>query len=155
MRFCRGILGFVFALLSLGVSWWLEPEAVEPLLRAGVAFNLGAADHPRPTWIPAALLLLAPFALRYGLPLALKGALLLPYAAAALTRGVARPGATFDPARDLPGDSIAPGSPEDVAVNRAIAAALAARGVSAEARPAGSPGPIRAPSPVDQRDAAA
>lgn len=71
---------------------------VGALLRGRIAFNAGAADHP--IVIPVALVLLLPFALHFGLPLLFKAALLLPYAAVALSRGAERR-ATFDPARDL------------------------------------------------------
>ena len=147
MRLSSGIFGLLFALLALGLSWWFDPEAVGALLRGKIAFSAGAADRPNPIVVPVALVLLLPFALRFGLPLALKAALLLPYAAAALSRGAARR-ATFDPARDLPADSIAPGSEEDIAVNRAIAAALAAHGMSGEVEAVGPSGPVRAPAPA-------
>ena len=154
LRLPRGLVGLLFALLGLGVSWWLDPETVGAMLHGKIAVNAGAADHPNPILIPMALIVALPFALRFGLPLLLKGALLLPYAAVALSRGAARRG-TFDPARDLPADSIAPGSREDVAVNRAIAAALAAHGMSGEVKAVGSSGPVPASSPVGERNAAA
>ena len=76
--------------------------------------------------MPTAAIFIAPLALRFGLPLILKAALLLPFAATALAHQAGRR-ATFDPARDLPSDSFTPGSQEEAAVDRAIAAALAAR----------------------------
>ena len=112
--------------------------------------------------VPAALLLFAPFALRFGLPLIFKAALLLPFAATAATHLSGRRGATFDPARDLPSEPFAPGSPEETAIDKAIAAALAARNAASPGRPAfakatstsGAVASVPA-SPVGRRDAAA
>jgi hypothetical protein len=149
-------------LLALGVFWRLQPEAFNQLLGGGIVVNLGSADHPRELYVPMALILVAPLALRFGLPLILKAALLLPFAATALTRQAARRGATFDPARDLPADSFTPGSQEEAAVDKAIAAALAARNAPAAEPPAfatverafgaAAPAPIR---PFGRHDAAA
>jgi hypothetical protein len=135
MRSSRGGLAFVLALLALGAYWWFSPETFEPLLKTGLIYNAGTAEQPRPLFVPAALLLIVPFILRFGLPLIFKAALFLPYVAAALSLGAGRSRATFDPARDLPGDGLPHGSPEDVAVDRAIAAALAARSGRAATRP--------------------
>ncbi len=128
-------------LLAFAALWWLQPEAVAPLLQTGFPVNLGSADQPHELFVPTAAIFIAPLALRFGLPLILKAALLLPFAATALTHQAGRK-ATFDPTRDLPGDSITPGSPEEAAVDKAIAAALAAR----------KPAPIR---PFGRHDAAA
>ena len=125
---------YLLALLALGVFWLLRPEAFTPFLRGGIAFNLGTTDQPRMLIAPMALLLIAPFALRFGAPLILKAALLLPFAATALTHQAGR-GATFDPARDMPSDSLSPGSQEEAAVDKAIAAALAARNAASAAPP--------------------
>src|ERR1019366_10002575 len=110
---------YLLALLALGVFWWLRPEVLTPFLRGGIAFNLGSADQPRELFLPTAVILIAPLALRFGLPLILKAALLLPFAATALTHQMGRT-VTFDPARDLPADSFTPGSREEVAVDKAI-----------------------------------
>jgi hypothetical protein len=148
-------------LLALGVLWWLRPEVVSPLMRGAIAVNLGTADQPRELVVPTAAILIAPFALRYGLPLILKAALLLPFAATALAHRTGR-GPTFDPTRDLPSDFLTPGSPEEAAVDRAIAAALAARSAASPSRPAfakanrapGAVAPAASP-PVGHQDAAA
>jgi hypothetical protein len=132
---------YILPLLAVGVLWWLEPDAVTPFLHGGFPVNIGTANQPHEVVVPTALLLIAPLALRFGLPLILKAALLLPFAATALTRQRGSR-ATFDPARDMPTDSFAPGSPEEAAVNKAIAAALAAR----------KPTPIQ---PFGRHDAAA
>ena len=134
-------LRYLLPLLALAVFWWWRPEVVSPFMRGGIALNLGTADQPRTFVVPMAVLLIAPIALRFGLPLILKAALLLPFAASALTHRSVR-GPTFDPARDLPNDSLAPGSPEEAAIDKAIADALAAR----------KPAPIR---PFGRHDAAA
>jgi hypothetical protein len=126
---------YLLPLLAVGVLWRLQPDAVSPFLRGGFAVNIGTADQPHEVVVPVALLLIAPFALRFGLPLILKAALLLPFAAAAFAHRSGR-GPTFDPARDLPSDSLSPGSPEEAAVDRAIAAALAARNAASASRPA-------------------
>jgi hypothetical protein len=127
--------------MALGFFWWLRPEVVSPLLRGGIVVNLGTADQPHELFAPAVAIVIAPLALRFGLPLIVRAALLLPFAATALTRRSER-GPTFDPARDLASDSFAPGSKEEAAVDKAIAAALAAR----------RPTPIR---PFGRHDAAA
>ena len=117
---------YLLPLLALGVLWRLRPDVVSPLMRSGIAFNLGTADQPRELIVPTMAILIVPLALRFGLPLILKAAALLPFAATALTHQVGRK-ATFDPARDLPDDLLASGSAEETAVDKAIAAALAAR----------------------------
>ncbi len=113
-------------LLALAAFWWLQPEAVAPLLQTGFPVNLGSADQPHELFVPMVAIFIAPLALRFGLPLILKAALLLPFAATALAHQAGRR-ATFDPARDLASNSFTPGSQEEAAVDRAIAAALAAR----------------------------
>jgi hypothetical protein len=118
---------YLLPLLALGVLWRLQPEVVSPFLRGGFAINLGTADQPREIVVPTALLLIAPLALRFGLPLILRAALLLPFAATALSHHMARQGPTFDPARDLTSESSTPDSQKDDAIEKAIAAALAAR----------------------------
>jgi hypothetical protein len=125
---------YLLPLLALGAFWWERPEVVSPLMRGAIAVNLGTADQPREFVVPTAAILVAPFVLRYGLPLIVKAALLLPFAATALARRSGR-GPTFDPTRDLPSDSLSPGSPEEAAVDRAIAAALAARNATSASRP--------------------
>ena len=151
---------YLLPLVALGVFWWRQPEVVSPLLHAGIPFNLGSADQPREIVVPAVAILIAPIALRFGLPLILKAALLLPFAATALTRRSGR-GPTFDPARDLASDSLTAGSPEEAAVDKAIAAALAARGLDPESQPpdaakVGFGGAPRFPTrPFGHRDAAA
>ena len=141
------LVGALLALIALAAFWREEPEVFNHTL----VFNLGSADQPHPISVPLGLLAAAPFVLRFALPLILKGALLLPFAATALTRQAARRGTTFDPARDLSGDSIAPGSREEAAVDTAIAAALEARN---HARPTGDL--AQTPShPYGRRDAAA
>jgi hypothetical protein len=155
------VLRYLLPLLALGVLWRLQPEAVSPILRGGFAINVGTADQPREFVVPTALLLIAPLALRFGLPLILKAALLLPFAATAMTHQVGRK-ATFDPARDLPNDSLAPGSPEEAAIDKAIAAALAARRTVSAQPPAfgrveravGAATAVSTP-PVGRRDSAA
>lgn len=161
-----GLARLLAPLLAFAVLWWAQPETVAPLLQARFPVNLGSADQPHELFVPAAAILLVSLALRFGLPLILRLALLLPYAAAALSHGVGPRGPTFDPTRDLPGDSFAPGSRDDIAVDRAIAAALAARnGAPAEprAQPSAfakaaphSPAAARAPMwPFGRSDAAA
>jgi hypothetical protein len=120
--------------LALGVLWGLRPDVVSPFMRGGIAVNLGTADQPRELVVPMALLLIAPFILRFGLPLIFKAALLLPFAASALTHR-SKPGPTFDPTRDLSSDPLTLGSPEEAAVDKAIAAALAAHSHDPEAQP--------------------
>jgi hypothetical protein len=152
---------YLLALLALGVFWRLQPEVLTPFLSGGIAFNLGSSDQPRVLHAPTVAILIVPLALRFGLPLILKAALLLPFAATAAMHRSAR-GLTFDPARDLPNDSSASSSTEDAAIDKAIAAALAARNAASTARPAfakadRAPDAI-APSatpPVGRRDAAA
>ena len=126
---------YLLALLALGGFWRLRPEVLTPFLRGGIAFSLGSVDQPRVLYVPTLAILIAPLALRFGLPLILRAALLLPFAATALTHQVGRK-ATFDSARDLPNDSLAPGSPEETAVDKAIAAALAARHAASAEPPA-------------------
>ena len=132
---------YLLPLLAFGVFWWERPEVVSPFMRGGIAVNLGTADQPRAFVVPMAVLLIAPLALRFGLPLILKAALLLPFAATALTHRSVR-GPTFDPARDLSNDSPASDSAAEAAIDKAIAAALAAR----------KPTPIQ---PFGRHDAAA
>ncbi|MGA2492660.1 MAG: hypothetical protein ABSF67_06870 [Roseiarcus sp.] len=152
---------YLLPLLALGVFWWERPEFVSPLMRGGIAVNLGTADQPRELVVPTAAILIAPLALRFGLPLLLKAALLAPFAATALAHRSER-GPTFDPSRDLPSDSLTPGSAEEAAVDKAIAAALAARYAASPARPTfgkvdrapGAVAPAATP-PVGRRDAAA
>jgi hypothetical protein len=136
----------ILPLLALAVFWWARPDDFAPLLQIGFPVNLGTADQPRELIVPAAAILVAPLALRFGLPLILKAALVLPYIAAALSHGAGRR-ATFDPTRDLASDSFTPGSQEEDAVDKAIAAALAARNAAS----AKSPAPIR---PFSRHDAA-
>jgi hypothetical protein len=131
----------VVPLVLLAASWWAQPEEFAALLRSGFPVNLGSADQPHELFVPTAAIFIAPLALRFGLPLILKAALLLPFAATALAHQAGRR-ATFDPARDLASNSFTPGSQEEAAVDRAIAAALAAR----------KPAPIR---PFGRHDAAA
>lgn len=151
---------YLLPLLALGVFWWRQPEVVSPLMRGGIAINLGTVDQPRELVVPTALLLIAPFALRFGVPLIFKAALLLPFAATALTRRTGR-GPTFDPARDLQSDSLTPGSGQDDAVDKAIAAALAARSSDPGAQSTGlakvgsAGGPQFPTRPFGHRDAAA
>jgi len=146
------LLGLVFALIALGAFWWARPQGFNQLFGGAIVANLGPAEHPRELHVPIALIVVAPFALRFGLPLLLKGALLLPYAATALSHGMGRRGPTFDPARDLAADSIVPGSQEEAAVDAAIAAALAARG---QAAPPDVATPTSPPRAFGRRDAAA
>ena len=161
-----GFARLLAPLLALAVFWWAQPEAFAPFLRGGFPVNVGSPGNSHELFVPAAAILLVSLALRFGLPLILRLALLLPYAAAALSHGVGPRGPTFDPTRDLPGDSFAPGSRDDIAVDRAIAAALAARnGAPAEprAQPSAfakaaphSPAAARAPMwPFGRSDAAA
>ncbi len=131
----------VLPLLGLAVFWWAQPEAFAEFLHSGFPVNLGSADQPHELFVPTAAIVLVPFALRFGLPLIVKAALLLPFAATALAHQAGRR-AKFDPARDLPSDSFTPGSQEEAAIDKAIAAALAAR----------KPAPIR---PFGRHDAAA
>jgi hypothetical protein len=122
-----GIVRVVVALIGIAVFWWLQPDLFTQLVNGTIAFDAqpsGPTSHPM--FLSAAAILLIGIALRFGLPLILKASLFLPYAAAAASRRIGR-GATFDPARDLPADSLAPNSREAIAVDRAIAAALAAR----------------------------
>jgi hypothetical protein len=152
---------YLLALLALGVFWRLQPEVFTPFLRGGFAFNLGSADQPRVLYVPTVALLIAPLALRFGLPLIVKAALLLPFAATALAHRTGR-GPTFDPTRDLPSDFLTPGSPEEAAVDNAIAAALAERQAASASRPAFAKveraprvaAPV-APPPVGRQDATA
>jgi hypothetical protein len=136
-----GTIRAILPLLSLAAFWWLQPEAFAQFLHSGFVVDLGSGDQPRQLFVPTAALFIAPLALRFGLPLIVKAALLLPFAATALTQRSGR-GPTFDPARDLPSDSFTPGSQEEAAIDRAIAAALAAR----------EPTPIQ---PFGRHDAAA
>ena len=150
---------YLLALLALGVFWRLQPEVFTAFLRGGFAFNLGSADQPRVLYVPTVAILVAPLALRFGLPLILKAALLLPFVATALARRPGR-GPTFDPSRDLPSDSFTPGSPEEAAVDKAIAAALAARHTASAEPPAFAKveqvaGAVASAPPVSRRDAAA
>ena len=91
-----------------GLSAALVEHDFAPLLQTGFPVDLGSADQPRELFVPTAAILIAPLALRFGLPLILKAALLLPFAATALAHQ-ARRRATFDPARGLPSDSFTPG----------------------------------------------
>jgi hypothetical protein len=116
----------VVPLVFLAASWWAQPEEFAALLRSGFVVNVGSSDQPHELFAPAAAIVLVPLALRFGLPLILRAALLLPFAATALSSQMGRR-ATFDPARDLPADSFLPGSKEEIAVDRAIAMALTAR----------------------------
>ena len=125
MRWFRTVR-VILPLLALALFWWAQPDDFAPLLQTGFPVDLGSADQPRELFVPTAAILIAPLALRFDLPLILKAALLLPFAATALAHQ-ARRRATFDPARGLPSDSFTPGSQEEAAVNKAIAAALAAR----------------------------
>jgi hypothetical protein len=125
----------ILPLLMLAVFWWLQPEAFGPFLHSGFVINVGSAEQPRELFVSTAAIVLVPIALRFGLPLILKAALLTPFAATALSHRVAQRGPTFDPARDLANNSSTPGSQEDAAIDKAIAAALAARAASAD-RPA-------------------
>ena len=152
---------YLLPLLALGVFWWPRPEVVSPFMRGGIALNFGTADQPRALVVPMAAILIVPLALRFGLPLILKAALLLPFAATALTHRPVR-GPTFDPARDLANDSLAPGSAEETTIDKAIADALAARNAASTAplpfaaadRAPGETAPA-ATAPVGRRDAAA
>ena len=136
-------LRYLVPLVALAVYWRAQPEVFDQLLGGHILYNLGSADQPREIDVPIALIVIAPFALRFGLPLVFKAALLLPFVATAAARLPGRRGATFDPARDLPSDdSLASGSPEQIAIDKAIAAALAAR----------KPAPIQ---PFGRHDAAA
>jgi hypothetical protein len=122
-------------LLALAAFWWARPDDFAPLLQTGFPINLGSADQPRELFVPTAAIFIAPLALRFGLPLILRLALLLPFAATALSRQMG-PRATFDLARDLPSDSFTPGSQQESAVDKAIAAALAARKAASAESPA-------------------
>jgi hypothetical protein len=70
-------------------------------------------------------------------------------------------GPTFDPARDLSGDSFTANSQEDAAVEKAIVAALVARGLDPDAQPpnsgkVGVRGELQSPiRPFGHRNAAA
>ena len=160
MRWFRTVR-VILPLLALAVFWWAQPEDFAPLLQTGFPVNLGSADQPHELFVPTAAIFIAPLALRFGLPLILKAALLLPFAATALAHQAGRR-ATFDPARDLPSDSFMPGSQEEAAVDKAIAAALAARNAASAESPAFAkveqasgavtPAPIR---PFGRHDAAA
>ena len=115
------------ALIGIAIFWWLQPDLFVRLVNVAIAFDAGpSGPTSHPMFLSGAAILLFGIALRFGLPLILKASLFLPYAAAAASRRIGR-GATFDPARDLPADSLAPNSREAIAVDRAIAAALAAR----------------------------
>jgi hypothetical protein len=150
----------ILPLLALAAFWWARPDDFAPLLQTGIPINLGSADQPRQLFVPAAAILAAPLALRFGLPLILKAALLLPFAATALTHRSMR-GPTFDPARDLSGDSFTANSQEDAAVEKAIVAALVARGLDPDAQPpnsgkVGVRGELQSPiRPFGHRNAAA
>ncbi len=135
--------GYLFALIALGAFWLLKPGVFDEILGGGIVFNLGSPDHPRELYVPAVVIFVAPLALRFGLPLILKGSLLLPFVTTALTRRAVRRGPTFDP-RSVADDLFAPGSQQQIAVDRAIAAALAARHLPPEA-PASSLAPSAAP----------
>jgi hypothetical protein len=122
-----GIVRVAVALVGIAVFWRLQPDLFALLVNLAIASDAepsGPTSHPM--FLSGAGILLIGIALRFGLPLLLKASLFLPYAATAASRRIGRR-ATFDPARDLPADSLAPGSPEEAAVDRAIAAALAAR----------------------------
>jgi hypothetical protein len=136
-----GTVRAILPLLALAAFWWSQPEALAQFLHSGFVVNLGSGDQPRELFVPTAAIVIVPLALRFGLPLIVKAALLLPFAAAAVAQQTGRR-ATFDPAYDLPSDSFTPGSREEAAVDKAIAAALAAR----------KPDPIR---PFGRHDAAA
>jgi hypothetical protein len=125
----------VLPLLLLAAFWWARPEEFAPLLRTGFVINVGSSGQPHELFVPALAIVLVPLALRFGLPLILKAAALLPFAATALTHQVGRE-AMFDAAHDLPNDGLAPGSAEEAAIDKAIAAALAARNAAASERPA-------------------
>ena len=140
MRWFRTVRALL-PLLTLAAFWWAWPDDIAPLLQTGFPIDLGSADQPHELFVPTAAIFIAPVALRFGLPLILRAALLLPFAATALAHQAGRR-ATFDPARDLPNDSFTPGSPQETAVDKAIAAALAAL----------KPTPIR---PFGRPDAAA
>jgi hypothetical protein len=125
----------ILSLLASAAFWWAQPEAFAAFLHSGFVVNLGSADQPHELFVPTAAIFIAPLALRFGLPLILKAALLLPFAATALAHQAGRR-ATFDPARHLPSDSFMPGSQEEAAVDKAIAAALAARRAASAEPPA-------------------
>ena len=129
MRWFRTVR-VILPLLALAVFWWAQPDDFAPLLQTGFPVNLGSADQPRELFVSTAAIVLVPIALRFGLPLILKAAL-LPFAATALAHQAGRR-ATFDPARGLPSDSFTPGSQEEAAVDKAIAAALAARNAASQ-----------------------
>ena len=122
-----GIVRVVVPLIGVAVFWWLQPDLFMRLANLAIAFDAepsGPTSHPM--FLSGAAILLIGIALRFGLPLILKASLFLPYVATAASRRIGRR-LTFDPTRDLPADSLAPDSREATAVDRAIAAALAAR----------------------------